>query len=146
MKADRSRMNSDFDLISNYILSKYGFTVRLCSLTPGGVCDFPAKEIVVNSSLGIEKRLYVLLHEIGHVLIRWNWKKFEKEFPAHAGRFEDGRISRSKKFRVSTVEEEFEAWKRGKRVASKLGVIINEEKFNKFKCECLMTYIEWTSN
>jgi len=146
MKLERVEMNDGFNRVSDYISSKYGFSVRLCPDTPGGVCCFVNKEVVVNSSLGIEKRLYVLLHEIGHILIRWNWKKFEKEFAAHAGHFADGRKSRSKKFRVSTLEEEFEAWKRGKRIASKLSVRIDEEKFNKFKCECLMSYVNWTAD
>ena len=134
-----------FEKVSSYALSKHGFETVLCSDTHAGVCDFLRREIVINSSLGIEKKLYILIHEIGHILIRKNWKKFEKEFSAHAGKYYDGRVTRSKKFRVSTVEEEFEAWKRGLRLAKKLGATVDESKFNNFKCECLMSYINWAS-
>tara|TARA_E500000331_G_C17242471_1_gene707604 strand:+ start:146 stop:592 length:447 start_codon:yes stop_codon:yes gene_type:complete len=146
MKSKREKMKSDFSKVSEYILTKYGFNTILCpDTTSGGVCDFLNRQIVVNSSIGIEKRLYILLHETGHILIRWNWKKFEKEFSAHAGHYADGRISRSKKFKVSTIEEEFEAWKRGKRVAKKLSIEIDDIKFDKFKSECLMSYINWAT-
>lgn len=143
MKSKREKMKNDFSKVSDHIFSKYGFKTILCPDTRGGVCDFINKEIIVSSSLGIEKRLYILLHETGHILIRWNWKKFEKEFSAHAGHYDDGRISRSRNFRVSTIEEEFEAWKRGKRIAKKLSVEINNDKFDKFKCDCLMSYVNW---
>ncbi len=138
-------MHEGFERMSEYAQSKYGFGVILCKDVPGGVCDFTSRNIYVSSRLGIEKRLYVLMHEVGHVLIRWNWDKFEKEFSSHAGHYMDGRRSRSRDFKVSTLEEEFEAWKRGKRVAKRLGVVIDDEKFSKFKSSCLMSYINWVS-
>ena len=44
-----------------------------------------------------------------------------------------------------TIEEEVEAWKRGKRLAKRLGIGLYEDRFDAHKAECLMTYIRWAS-
>ena len=107
------------------------------------VCMSDIKEINICSRKGIEKKLYGLLHECGHALIRENWTKFQKEFPAHAACGYDRRKNRTDGYRVSLVEEEYEAWKRGKRLAKRLGIQIDEERFEKHKTKCLMSYMHW---
>ena len=39
--------------------------------------------------------------------------------------------------------EELEAWKRGEGLARRLGIKINEEKFDKVRSDAIMSYIEW---
>tara|TARA_R110002110_G_scaffold297366_1_gene511475 strand:+ start:85 stop:531 length:447 start_codon:yes stop_codon:yes gene_type:complete len=107
------------------------------------VCMSDVKEINICSRKGIEKKLYGLLHECGHALIRENWTKFQKEFPAHAACGYDRRKNRTDGYRVSLVEEEYEAWKRGKRLAKRLGIELDEERFEKHKTKCLMSYMHW---
>ncbi len=109
-------------------------------------CWSDVKQITIYSSQGIEKRLYSLLHECGHALIRANWRKFESEYPAHATAEVDARRMKSDKYKISLVEEEVEAWKRGRRLAKRLGVYIDDEKFNKLKTKCLMSYFSWASD
>ena len=92
---------------------------------------------------GVENRLYSLLHECGHALIRSNAKNFEYSYPAHATAELDGRKRRSDKYKVSLIEEEVEAWKRGYRLAKRLGVFIDENNFNKLKTKCLISYFNW---
>ena len=107
------------------------------------LCMSDIKEINICSRKGIEKKLYGLLHECGHALIRENWTKFQKEFPAHAACGYDRRKNRTDGYRVSLVEEEYEAWKRGKRLAKRLGIQIDEERFEKHKTKCIMSYMHW---
>ena len=76
-------------------------------------------------------------------MIRENWTKFQKEFPAHAACGYDGRKNKTDKYRISLIEEEFEAWKRGKRLAKRLGIQLDEARFEKHKAQCLMSYIHW---
>lgn len=141
---NREQLTEDFEIAAGYSLDTLGYTVYLCDVTDG-LCDFSNKRILISSRLGIEKRLYILIHELGHILIRNNQKKFQSEYSGHANVSLDRRCNWTKKFRVSTIEEEIEAWKRGKRVAKRLGIEINEEKFNKFKTNCLMSYIRWAA-
>ena len=51
------------------------------------------------------------------------------------------RVSRER--RVAKITEELEAWKRGERLARRLGIKINEEKFDKVRSDAIMSYIEW---
>ncbi len=106
-------------------------------------CDRETKQITICSRLGIENKLYTLLHECGHALIRENLGRFEKEYTVQVEAWGDARKMRSARYKVETIEEEIEAWKRGKRLASRLGIKLNEDKFNAHKTECLMSYILW---
>jgi len=108
-------------------------------------CWSDVKQITIYSSQGIENRLYSLLHECGHALIRSNTKDFEYQYPAHATAELDGRRRRSDKYKVSLVEEEVEAWKRGLRLAKRLGIFIDENNYNKLKTKCLIGYFNWAS-
>jgi hypothetical protein len=106
-------------------------------------CWSDVKQITIYSGQGVENRLYSLLHECGHALIRSNAKNFEHSYPAHATAELDGRKRRSDKYKVSLIEEEVEAWKRGYRLAKRLGVFIDENNFNKLKTKCLISYFNW---
>lgn len=108
-------------------------------------CWSDVKQITIYSGQGIEKRLYSLLHECGHALIRSDAKNFEHSYPAHATAELDGRKRRSDKYKVSLIEEEVEAWKRGYRLANRLGLFIDEENFNKLKTKCLISYFIWAT-
>jgi len=101
------------------------------------------KQITISSKNKIENRLYSLLHECGHALIRTNKDNFSKQYPAHAEVNYDKRKTNSRKYKVSVLEEEVEAWKRGLRLARRLKIHVNEEKYNKLKTKCLMSYINW---
>jgi len=106
-------------------------------------CWSDVKQITIYSSQGIENRLYSLLHECGHALIRSSAKDFQYQYPAHAMAELDGRKRRSDKYKVSLVEEEMEAWKRGRRLAKRLGIFIDEQNYNKLKTKCLIGYFNW---
>jgi len=101
------------------------------------------KQITISSKNRIENRLYSLLHECGHALVRTNKTSFAKQYPAHADISYDKRVTNSRKYKVSIIEEEVEAWKRGLRLAKRLGIDIDEYKYNKLKTKCLMSYINW---
>jgi len=102
------------------------------------------KAIYINSRLGPESRYYTLLHECGHLLIDNHWRDFDRDNPMYASSC-DKRVAKSKAYRVSIVAEEIEAWKRGRRLANRLGHFIDDEKFDKAISENVMTYIDWAS-
>jgi hypothetical protein len=129
---NRQELHNAYSLVWQYAVNRLGYEVYEGS-DLDDVCMSDTKQIHICSRNGIENKLYALLHECGHALIRENWTKFQKEFPAHA---------RSEE-RVSLIEEEFEAWKRGKRLAKRLGIELDEDRFEKHKAQCLMSYISW---
>lgn len=108
------------------------------------------KMIYVNTRQGVEKQLYSMLHECGHVLVQSNLKSYYKKYPATAqSRFLDvGRMRRfekTKKYKIDTISEEIEAWERGKKLARRLNLYINEDNYTKLMYECVYTYIDWAA-
>ena len=97
------------------------------------------KIVSINTTRSIETQLYILLHECGHVLIHNNedivkYRDVQERFGV-----------KSDIHKVFTVMEEAEAWKRGKRLGRKLGIEINEEKWNKDLSRALNKYIRWAA-
>lgn len=100
--------------------------------------------IFINSRIKPERKYYTLLHECGHLLIDKNWQSFEQDNPMFATSC-DKRVSKSKAYLVSTVAEEIEAWKRGRRLSKRLGHILDSEIYDSLISESVMTYIEWAA-
>jgi len=97
------------------------------------------KIVSINTTRSIETQLYILLHECGHVLIHNNdnivgYREVQESFK-----------ERSDIHKVFSVMEEAEAWKRGKRLARRFGIEINEEKWNKDLSRALNKYIKWAA-
>ena len=76
--------------------------------------------ITINASEGPETRLFSLLHECGHVLVCQDFQRYKEAFPGVWAGTIDKRRSRSKHYRVSLVEEEMLAWRRGGKLAKRL--------------------------
>jgi len=141
---DRQALHAAYEQVCDYAINRLGYDiVEGSDVEDACWCD--VKQITICSRMGIEKRLYALLHECGHALIRENWTKFAKEYAAHAECGFDGRKARTNQYKISTIEEEVEAWKRGRRIAGRLGIELDEERFNEHKAECLMSYVAWAS-
>ena len=105
------------------------------------------RQITINARQGVEKQLYSLLHECGH--IQQNWKRYEQDYPATAKMncyaSTNRRFAKSPKYKVDILAEEIEAWRRGKTLADRLGIYINEEKYNELTAECVYSYILWAA-
>ena len=101
--------------------------------------DTANKIVSINNTRTPETQLYILLHECGHVLIHCNedivkYKDVQERF-----------AEKTNIHKVFTVMEEVEAWKRGKRLAKKFGININEEKWNKDVSRALNKYMRWVA-
>lgn len=109
--------------------------------------DFNDYCVHINSSKGAESRLYTLLHEAGHIMVRDDWASFSQFYPKYlrTSRPLDGRTHRSKSHRVAAVAEEYEAWRRGLTLAWMLGIPVNENKYDAESSAALLSYIHWTA-
>jgi hypothetical protein len=97
-----------------------------------------SKFISIKNTRSQEGQLYTLLHECGHILVN------ESDSIVN-GREEvlDKYSSRSKINKIFTIVEEVEAWKRGLRLAKKLGIAVNKEKWNRDMARALESYMKW---
>jgi len=109
---------------------------------------FHGKYITISKRQNMEKRLYSLLHECGHLLVQQNNSKYEEKYPVQAKMnqyMSNKRIEKSKGYRVETLTEEIEAWKRGRKLAERLNLYIDDKNFRKLENECIYSYIEWAA-
>jgi hypothetical protein len=109
------------------------------------------KEIRIEGKWPIETKVYIFLHELGHHQLRKDWTKFKKTLPAlaHAEHLHfarnDGKYKRRVVYTVSCMEEEFKAWDEGLKLAEKLGIRVNVEKWTALKAKCLISYMRYYS-
>jgi|TARA_R110000824_G_scaffold156620_2_gene329772 hypothetical protein len=139
---NKEQFHIGYEKLCNYTVSRLKYEI-VEGPDEVDACHRDTKQIAICSRMGIENKLYTLLHECGHALIRENLGNFAKEYTAQMEADGDGRKMRSARYKVETIEEEIEAWKRGRKLASRLEIELNEDKFNAHKTECLMTYIRW---
>lgn len=99
--------------------------------------------VYLDPSLSKETRIYILLHECGHVLVFDN-KQYHKKFPYLNKHFFNMKPKRKEtaSFITEQLIEEMEAWQSGKRLAKRLNIKINEKKFHKRMIKSLYSYID----
>lgn len=96
------------------------------------------KEVHLSGGLSRERQLIFLIHECGHVLIG---------HPKRNERFGMSEVLRGERctfrHRLDVLEEEFEAWHRGKKLARRLKVTYDTVAWDHEKQWALVSYLKW---
>jgi hypothetical protein len=93
--------------------------------------------------------VYDMLHELGHIDIRKNYKKYKTKYPAYAhaeSQFVTKGISKYKRRTnsvVDTVREEYDAWDKGLEIAKKLGLRISVKDYRRHSVRSIITYLKY---
>ena len=95
--------------------------------------------IIVNNRVSLEKQLYMLLHEAGHVLLREDVHHHTEHFPASVSKTK--RLSRAHK--IDILREEVLAWEAGKDIARDFGIPIDNKLWHSMTCSALFKYVNW---
>lgn len=100
--------------------------------------------ITISTRQGIENQLYSLLHECGHLALDKNPKLYSKRFPTSMKLAikSNKALENSKKYKVDTMAEEIDAWRKGRELANRLDIYVNDEKYYNLQVECLYGYIQ----
>ncbi len=133
---------------------KEGFTD--VDLTYSGVSQIDWMKDTLNTPKDIkievasyEDQTYIFLHELGHHQLRKNWERFHRVLPTSAMAEEhlywtkDRKFIRRRDYMVSHLEEEYKAWEEGLKLAQKLDIRVNDNKWRALKSKCLMSYIRY---
>jgi hypothetical protein len=131
------------------IIEDWGYDIDLRPGARDQVALGEVKTISINSSCHPETKFYTLLHEIGHILIRRDWKRFSKDYPNYLDGPDaavDGRRERRKSYRIGLIAEEIEAWKRGRKFADRNQLYVDPLKYDTDANSALMSYIEWIAD
>lgn len=137
-----------FELLAE-VVDGMGYEVSLEPKAEDRVELGESKTIIINSTKRAESRFYTLLHEVGHILIRRNWKRFSRDFPKYLLGPNDGhdrRRERGRSYQVALIAEEIEAWRRGLAFARRKGYHVDPIKYDRESSESVHSYIVWSFN
>ena len=93
--------------------------------------------IEINRNQSLERQIHTLLHEIGHMFINSELKLYtESKFRGYWSK------EFTQVYKTTLLEEEFDAWNRGKRLAERLKLgSFDEKAYLRTKKECIYSYI-----
>jgi Zn-dependent peptidase ImmA (M78 family) len=100
-----------------------------------------SKIINIDGTLPIETQVYYLLHECGHALIFENGNHYDRRSLE-----KNAEVESSDEYKVVTVLEEAEAWKRGYYLAKRLLIPIEDERWKFEVTDAINKYILWSIN
>ena len=102
------------------------------------------KLITISLRQGPEKQLYSLLHECGHLILGNNEKSYAKKYPSSAklNTINSKSLEQSWKYTGDVVAEEIDAWRKGKELAKRLDLFIDEENYYSIMSKCVYSYIK----
>lgn len=113
------------------------------------ICSI-SKVIEINSSAPLRQQVYCLLHECGHVAIHengsfWDYDKKPKYLYSKApSEHKSKKVKET--YRVYTLIEEAEAWKRAYKLAERLGIPLDKEEWEDQMLSSLGKYIDWAAS
>ena len=101
------------------------------------------KLITISTRQGLENQLYSLLHECGHLLLANNELSYAKKYPSSAKLWykNSPKLAKSHKYKVDVVAEEIDAWRKGRELAERLDLYIDDEKYYSIMAKCVWSYI-----
>ena len=102
--------------------------------------DTESKFIFIKSTNRLETQLYTLLHECGHHLVRHNGSVFQYDD------IKDSYSEKSNTHKTFVLIEEVEAWRRGYLLGKRLGVAINDDRWNRMVGSAINKYAYWASS
>lgn len=108
-----------------------------------GVYEPSSMSILVCGRLEPEQQLHVLLHECGHHLVgdRKPGERYGKGWNS-----DDPNTKRTLVHRIDIIDEELEAWHRGLKLAKRLGIKVNLERYNVTRARYVKTYLQWATD
>lgn len=117
-----------------------GIAVSFSSKETNGLYEQKDKQVVLNSKLHPQRALHISLHECGHIIIG---------NPKHTERYGMGyshataKITDPKTNRIDILDEELGAWDRGKKLARKLGIKLDQKAYHHDRDTNVITYVRW---
>jgi len=120
-----------FKKVSDYLESEFGVNVLLGQIT--AFMGHKNKKIFIHHNHNLEKNgLYVLLHEVGHLL--------QNDEDNYFKTIDEDK--EPKKFKYHQYLNEINAWEKGLIFANKLGIKVNMKDWIMVQNESLLTYLK----
>lgn len=121
--------------------NRRGLTVEFTAES-GGSYAHTTKTVRVTYRCVPEQQLYIILHEAGHHLIHSSPRRLYLEKYEHGY---DGIDvgERATEFKMDVVAEEYEAWQRGLKLARRLELDVDKERYERRRNANVKSYFRW---
>lgn len=128
----------DLEILINWCASRKVSVVFECKTN--GIYSPGLREIALPRRMRPLRQVAILLHECGHTLVAdgADDDRFGMGYPLG-----DKRKWRTLAHRFAVLDEEMEAWRRGWKLATRLGLSIDRASYDAIRFECLKTYLHW---
>jgi hypothetical protein len=103
--------------------------------------DPERKVIRISTGHTNEMAFYCFLHELGHVVLMDDHKKYKHSYGIIWNSFSGNSLT----LRVTTLQEELDAWREGLKLSRRLKLKVNRRKFEIVKAKCIATYLPWAA-
>lgn len=103
--------------------------------------DVGSLEITISTKHTPEVALYFFLHELGHVVLIRDKKQYKHAY----GTIFENFSANSLTTKVTTLQEELDAWREGLKIAKSLKLRIDRRKFEIIKTQAINSYLAWCS-
>ena len=113
-----------------------GYHVLIDSDGDDTIC-YESKTISIKNTRREEIQLYILLHECGHLLTHKNGSVHKFDL------VRDSYTDRAQIVKTYNVIEEIEAWKRGRTLADRLDIEVDENRWQKEVSKAITKYMKW---
>tara|TARA_B100000123_G_C25653098_1_gene394150 strand:- start:189 stop:620 length:432 start_codon:yes stop_codon:yes gene_type:complete len=114
----------------------YQAEVDLVSEDNAFIYEYKKKKVTVKGDTPVRDKLYILLHEVGHLSRMMENSSDPTYFMDRVG-------SANIRERVMTFMEEVLAWKKGEEIAMCLGIPIEDAAWRRLMDSSLRKYAEW---
>lgn len=130
-------LTCDIDTLTKWF-KKRGYRV---SFPANATSSVQGKSVNINYNLSPQRKVHVMLHEAGHVLImkRKSWR-----FSLSYGFIPKDKVT-SLWHAADVLDEENEAWLAGLRLAKRLDIHVDMIEYMKDRARALSTYTLWAS-
>lgn len=102
----------------------------------GGIYFAGDNLMIISSMAHPEKQVHNILHECGHHLIgdREQHERFGMGYGIQ------GTAKRSLVHKIDILDEELEAWHRGLRLTTRLGIKLDKKTYTRYRTQCIKSY------
>lgn len=122
--------------VSQFAMRQYDAEIDLIAEENAFIYEYKSKKVRVKGDTPPRTKLYILLHEIGHVSRMVENQNDPTYFMDRSG---DANIRE----KVMTIAEEVLAWKKGEDIAKSLGIPIEDAAWRRLVDSSLRKYIDW---
>lgn len=135
-KYENAQYYSWMELVANYVQGEYKATVEMVADDSGFVYEQKKSKVEIKGAYPPRDKLYVLLHEVGHL-------SRMVENPEDSTFFMDRSGSQNIREKTMTLMEEVLAWHKAEEVAERLQIPIEKRAWQRLVNRTVEKYIGW---